>query len=247
MIAIKMLASQACAAAYSKARVGSLNGVLTARLQSSTASIGADQLKYDIQNIIQPSIDKTVYTQRRLKAFRDTYSLMRRNQLSAMHAENLFVLLYSRYFTTRSMLQQLEGAVDIVLEDDDALKLKFKELAKTTFGNQQDFENAYGDIVKSVKSAAGAAAFDKLTQRLLARPGMSSSALQPLTEVELEVFYLATTETDIYIAENLQHDVAKFETYQDRVLDLLSEYRYVNGWITAGGISLLATVMAHHH
>lgn len=213
----------------------------SARLATSSARICEDQLKYDLLNITQPSTDKRVHTQRRLKMYKDTFQLVQRSHRSPIKADNLYVLLYSRYYTTRSMIQQTTGATGSLIESDEALKLKFKVLVNKEFVARREFETAYGVIVKSLKPDAVAALYTELTDRLCAcsahKTSASGAAMAPLTPEELEAFYLATIETDTYLTKKLQQDVDKLSAREDRVLDFLHRYRFVAGWVTAAGIA----------
>lgn len=209
-------------------------------MSTSPSKLCQDRLKYDLLNIIQPPIDKGLHIQRRLKAYKSTFQLVVRNHESPIKADNLYVLLYSRYFTTRAMLQ------DEDLEDDEALKSKFRELVLLTFVSVHEFENAYLDVVLKFKRPAMAAQYTELTRRLLATTSPSltdaTTASMTLSPHELECFYAATTETDIFVTKKLKADASKFISKKERALEILRDYQFLNGWITAAGISSFTVI-----
>ena len=205
---------------------------------TSPSKLCQDRLRYDLLNIIQPPIDKGLHIQRRLKVYKNTFQLVVRNLESPVKADNLYVLLYSRYFTTRAMLQDEE------LEDDEALKGKFRELVLQTFVSVHEFENAYLDVILKLKRPAMAAPYTELTRRLLATSSPSLTAIADATTAsatlsphELECFYAATMETDVFFTKNLKADASKFISKKERALEILRDYQFLNGWISAAGVS----------
>ena len=219
-------------------RVASVNAAKLARLAARSMSatperICEDQLKYDMLNVVEPAIDQRTHVQRRLNAYMNTYQLVRRNQQSRIRADSLYVLLYSRYYTIRCMI---DGG-NITDEDDENIKAKFRELVDKKFVSAVEFENGYNAIIAQLKTAEAAEKYAKLKEQLIAQ-----GAYSKLAEEQRDQFYLATTETDIYIKKKLTADIGKFMTRKERALRFLAEYRFVNGWITAAGVSTVALI-----
>lgn len=158
--------------------------------RSSTKPPYKDHLKYVLLNILQPSMDAQVHVQRRLQMYKDTHFLVKLNNASPIKADNLYALLYSRYFTTRAMLRDAPFPVESDdLEDDDELKMKFKVLVQMSFASRNDFENAYLGILREFKHPDTFGLYSLLTTRMLSSSAYESSADKemacegPLTQV----------------------------------------------------------------
>ena len=91
-------------------------------------------------------------------------------KIAYREADNLYVLLYSRYYTTRYMVQQLPNPPKEPLEDDEQLKRKFRDLMKTPslYVSRDEFENGYSNIIEKIKGDQEVSTlYKKLTKKLL--------------------------------------------------------------------------------
>lgn len=249
-----------------------------ARSMTTAPPLCNERLYYELLNIIQPSIDEHVHVRRRLHCYNRTFTLVKLNQRSSVKADNLHVLLYSRYNTTRLML----GGAARDDDDDELLKQKFKALTDGDWGTRQEFENAYNAVIEGLQPAGAAAPYIALTNRFFAscsasvpasaHDGVAVSAAAvtaaaagemappaavggasaaastptPLSDAELGRFSMASTMPGDVMVEKLEQDVAKFMTRKQRILKYLHDFEFVNGWITAAGISLLWLQAAAH-
>jgi len=53
---------------------------------------------------------------------------------------------------------------------------------------------------------------------------------------EYDMFYVGTNQTDAFLEKKLLQDIHLFHTNGRKILDFLNEYKFINGWLTAGGI-----------
>jgi len=64
-------------------------------------------------------------------------------------------------------------------------------------------------------------------------------------ENDRELFYIGTSETDIYLQKKLGDDLKKFVTKRERFKTFLHDWQFINGWIISIGITIIGTLLAN--
>ncbi len=82
-------------------------------------------VKHNLLNILQRPIDKDMYVRKRQLIFSDLYRIYQENRKSDIRAENLYVILYSKYFTKRFILSKEETVLFFLLINLHTLTLYF--------------------------------------------------------------------------------------------------------------------------
>jgi hypothetical protein len=186
-----------------------------------------DNLKYGLSNVIRPAFDKGEYTRRRQLSFKNIYQLHDENMELEGKCNNLYVVLYSKYFTQRFIIQETEG-IHFGLENDETLKQSFKEMLKKKYASKIQFDNAYLNIIKELrKDDEQFTKFKELHERIDSFT---------MGKEEMELFFVASSNTDVFLEKKLSEDINKFKSRNEKILHLLDRYKFVNGWLTAGGI-----------
>lgn len=199
----------------------------------------AELVKYELLNLLTDSIDKDEKTEKRLIAYRDIFTLVQSNALAPRRtrADNLYALLYSKFRTTRFLVQRTHPRDHEFrrLEDDQRLKALFKALIERVNSHEltdaDSFRLAYEEIVLRGRSDDARRAFQRTLDMMEGLPG---------TEPELErmrlLFFLGTSQTDIFLKNKLGKDLKKFLAGKEKLLEFLQTYRFINGWITSVGV-----------
>lgn len=191
-----------------------------------------DKLKYGISNIIRPSFDKGEYIRRRQLSYKNIYQLHSENMQISNKCENLYTVLYSKYFTQRFIIQEIKK-IDFGIEDDETLKQIFKELLGREYASKTEFDNAYLQIIKNLRKDSHYKEFEEINEK------MDSFNM---SKDEQELFFVGSSNTDIFLEKKLNKDVDKLKTKNEKILDFLQKHRYINGWLTAIGIWFLGPI-----
>lgn len=186
----------------------------------------SDNLKYGLSNIIRPAFDKGEYTRRRQLSFKNIYQLHNENMELDEKCNNLYVVLYSKYFTQRFIIQETEEIL-FGLEDDEQLKQRFKDMLKNKYASKIEFDNEYLKIIKGLRKESEFEKFKELHERI------DSFSMG---KEEMELFFVASSNTDVFLEKKLTEDINKFKSRKEIILHILDRYKFVNGWLTAGGV-----------
>jgi hypothetical protein len=191
-----------------------------------------DIVKYALLNVLRQSndADPQMYVTKKLLVFSNIHGLHSNNQVSLVKANNLYALLYSKYYAQRFVLQN-NGQEDAQYEDDEDIQKRFREMLKVNFASKTQFDDAYLDIVRSLKDQKVYDSYVALNGR------MEQKELQPGDEKNL--FSVGCSETDIFLERKLSEDVSRFLDPFNRHTAYLKKYCFLNGWITAAGVSTL--------
>lgn len=202
---------------------------------SSKARLCFDNMKYLLLNIVRKPIDKSEYHRRRQLTYKNVYKLYRENNCSSVKCENLYVILYSKYFTTRFIVEELLST-SFGEEDDEAFKQKFKSMLEDTWANEQELNEAYLNIIERSKTPKDFEEFRRLNEAI---------HHNDFTKEEKELFYIGTTNTDVYLQSKLQGDINKFLPRRQRITNFLRDYRFFNGWISATGTIIFTSALIY--
>lgn len=186
-----------------------------------------ENLKYELMNVIRKSFEKDEYIRRRQLSLKNLYRLHCGNFQSGKQCENLHALLYSKYFTQRFILQETQK-MEFDSENDEKLKQNFKKMMEKEYASKTEFENAYLNIVQSLRvKEEDYKKFEDLNTRI---------DNFDMTEIEKEIFFVASSTTDLFLEKKLGIDISKFKNKPEKLLDFLDKYKFVNVWIIAIGI-----------
>lgn len=190
-----------------------------------------DRVKYAILNAVRAtsSPDIRVYCMKKMAVFNQVHDLIRLNrQLEGRKCDNLYALLYCKYFVQRHVISEVKGE-QWLDENDEALKEQFKGLAIRNIASKEEFEREYLAVVHAFKGLQSPfkSDYDALNERMCARQ---------LKESEIQAFYEGCSETEVFLEKKLSSDLKSFIPYKERFLNTLRDYRFLKGWIQTGGV-----------
>ena len=187
----------------------------------------ADNLKYGLMNVIRPAFDKGEYIRRRQLSYKNMYQLHSENVELDRPCKHLYALLYSKYYTERYILQETKGIV-FDKEDDEQTKRRFEGMLRDAYNGKIEFDNRYLSIVKDFQKPENFEEFKALHGRI--------DGFIKMTEDEKELFFVGSSNTDVFLEKKLSKDVDLFKSRTEKTLSFLDKYKFVNGWLTAAGI-----------
>lgn len=189
-------------------------------------------MKHALLNVIRQSndVNPRTYVAKKLLLFSNVYPLCTNNHESPVKAENLYSILYAKYHAQRFVVEASRS--EACEEDDEIIKDRFKAIVSTRYASKKEFEGAYLDFIKSLKSDELIfKEYEALDERMNARK---------LFVDEEDTFLVGCSVTDTFLEGELSKDVSKFLDPMERVSRFLQSYRFVNGWTSSAGISCLA-------
>ncbi len=192
-------------------------------------------IKCKLLHIIQPPIDCDSHVRNRQICYKNFYSLVCENRESKLRAQNLHCILYSKYFTTRFIVQQSPESKDETLEDDEEIKKEFKTLIKQDWGSSSDFDEEYLNCIERLKHRDVFEAYRDVNQRIMTNG---------LTGPEKELFFFGTSITNAYLDRMLQLDINQLMSRRERIKRLLGDWDFLNAWITSIGIVFFGFVFS---
>ena len=201
---------------------------------SMARNVCTDKMKYLLLNAIRESpVSDRLYVSRRTMLYKNFFRMVQENQKmpKRQKADHLYVILYSKYCTTRYIISQTED--EDIDEDDEHFKQSFRDLLEKKFINAKHLETGYLEIIKQMKSPEMYKTYEILNDTLQTIPEQ---------EKDIYLFSAAMSETDIYLEKKLGADVDKFIGWRGWTLRQTYEFRVVSGWITAGGVGFLGCV-----
>ena len=167
---------------------------------------------------------------------RRKFNAYQNNKQSEVKAKNLYAIMYSKYFTQRFVLQHQNKDKVEVTEDDKAIKARFAEVfADDSVESAQAMNNRYLAIVRNLKRPDVALHYDALDEQI---------NRNEMDESTKELFYIGSSQTDVFLETKLAVDLNRFKTRRERASDFLQKYRFINGWITALGVSVFTGISA---
>lgn len=194
----------------------------------------SDHLKYQLLNSTRQTMifNQDLELARRQRLYDTIYvNLYLQNRSSVCKVQNMYIFLYARYYTTRFMAWNLRLETP-VLEDDETLKRKFKDLLDSEIASETEFQNRYLAIVKELRqSEESFENFVGLDKKVRGRDNV--------TPEEAEILLNGFVQTDLYLEKKVSQDLNVFRTRKERIILLLKNYRFLNGWITAAGVSII--------
>ncbi len=193
---------------------------------SNIKKICSDSLKYDLLNILRKPYDEKEYVRRRQLTYKNLHQFHKNNDNSDIKLNNLYALMYSKYYTQRYIISELND-YDFTSEDDVQIKQSFKDILKKTYINKIEFENAYLDSIKRTKEESQYKKFEELNTMI---------NTNKMNDEIRELFYIGTTQTDIFLEKKLIEDIDKFKNKKEKTIEFLNKYKFINGWITSIGI-----------
>jgi hypothetical protein len=197
-----------------------------------------DNLKYLLMNIIQkPSIsDQAMFVTRRLLVYQNIYTIYRENRESDVKADNLYTLLYSKYFTQRYIARTLYN--EDCRENDEDIKQNFRKILSDQIASSADLNNRYLKYIETIKPATDYKKYVEINECM-----DSLSKFKNKGEEFSSVFLVGTSETDIFLEKKISKDIAKLVSKHEKDMKILNDYKFfLYGWITAGGIAIMSTV-----
>jgi hypothetical protein len=204
-----------------------------AQAKVKIASICSDRVKYMLMNAVEVASKGAViprlYAKSRSRLFAAMHCIHSSAEKSNVKPKHLYVIPYSRYYTLRQMMYDEGGELETD-EDDEEIKSTFKAMMSKHHSSKQALENEFFSVIKGLKNPTVFRQYVELDEKILRGQ---------LNEDEMFNFIEATAETDIFIVKKLSSDVGLFMTKKEKVLKFLEQYRFVNGWITAGGVAVL--------
>jgi hypothetical protein len=203
-------------------------------------SLCTDNMRYALINIPQAPLDRDQAILKRRITYGEVYALIRQNAESEIKANNLYSLLYSKFRTTRFLVQETHrGDLELLhLEDDEDIKNRFKLLIKDVEKNaleRKTFDERYIDIILSGRSDSAKKKFIYVTDLIDGQHEVDWSRHK-------ELFFFGADQTTPYLADKLGEDLKRFRSEKERVLQFLNDYKFVNGWIMSIGITVFGTV-----
>lgn len=212
------------------------------RPAASKARLCTDNMKYRLLNAVESCAiqDTAVYFRVRRKLYQRVYSMVMENKASEIKADNLYIFLYSHYYTLREMVHDSIGSRDAVQEvyDDEALKQAFRDMIADlpATATARDFDTRFMNVVRTQVPEGQEAEYVKLNKFIM---GEAVSSKHGQVDVLQKSFIDGTKETDIFLAKKLAPDVHKFLPRHERLREWLVKYQFTHGWVTAGGIWVL--------
>jgi hypothetical protein len=195
------------------------------------ALLHSDALKYRLLNILQQPLDHDHYMTKRLIAYRLVYRIAKQNTTSQIKAHNLYALLYSKYYTTRYIMQaQNPDPIFDQVVNDEALQLQFRELLAHLPDTQQEFDKKYLALVKNAHSMQVYQQFE------IVNTWMNDKPYRQWTADEGDYFFQGTSETDIFLHKQLAKDIKRFNSVKDNMLNFLKQYKAISSWVIAAGV-----------
>lgn len=208
-------------------------------MSKKIANICSDKLKYMLLNCaahaVKGAINPEMYFRGRVRLFQSMHRFHTCGKKADVKVDHLYVIPYARYYTLREMLISI-GVEENCDEDDELLKREFRKMmSDCDHISEQALENAFFDQIKKLKSPDIYEKYVNLNKRINGKQ---------LNEDEKLTFIEATSETDIFIVKKLGKDAEKFMSQEERAVEFMRDYSFVNGWITAGGITVLSLFSA---
>ena len=181
------------------------------------------------ENAAKGPIVPEMYFRARVRLFASMHRFHLCGKKASVKVDHLYVIPYSRYYTMREMLVSTDQEIEAD-EDDEILKQNFRVMmSDKEHVSPQSLENAFFEEIKALKKPEIFEKYMNLDYRI---------HHQKLDEVEKLTFIESTAETDIFLAKKLGGDAQKFMSKKESILRFMQDYRFVNGWVTAGGIAL---------
>jgi len=135
-------------------------------------------------------------------------------------------LFYTQNISQRFIIQETEEII-FGLEDDEQLKQRSKDMLKNKYSSKIEFDNEYLKIIKGLRKESEFEKFKELHERI------DSFSMD---KEEMELFFVASSNTDVFLEKKLTEDINKFKSRKEIILHILDRYKFVNGWLTAGGV-----------
>lgn len=206
-----------------------------------------DNMKYALMNILEKQVDRDSSINARRNNYQQLFRLIRDNSFSTIQAQNLYALVYSKFFTIRYMVQQANiGEAEFFrAERDVALKNEFKKLVQRVMQHQvnddKEFQQEFLTIITAGRSERATQAFNKMSEVI------DSSSHEAEWQRFKAEFWTGSSQTSAHLQKKLSSDLNLFKTRFEKTSDILNKYRFLNGWITAGGVAVFGTIMTYFH
>lgn len=202
-------------------------------MSKKISNIYNNKLKYMLlnctENATKGPIVPEMYLRARVRLFASMHRFHLCGKKASVEVEHLYAIPYSRYYTLREMLVSTEQEIEAD-EDDEILKQTFRDMmSNKVHVSSESLENTFFKEIEALKSPEIFKKYKELDYRI---------HHQELNKDEKLRFIECTAETDIFLAKKLGGDAQKFMSKKESILKFMQDYRFVNGWITAGGIAL---------
>ena len=197
-----------------------------------------DRIKYGLMNVCKMhGKDCDHYVRQKLSSFNSIFHLKRTNDLldKRNQAQHLYALVYAKYYSQRGIIME-KYQEKVSNEDDEYLQKKFKVLLQQTVASSTEFENHYLAIIKDIKTPEIFQHYEALNKKFLNGK---------LDDEELALFYDYSQQTEVFLEKKIEKDIQFYASKREKIFKFLNDYRFVNGWIIASGITILSTVLTY--
>lgn len=193
-----------------------------------------DFMRYALFDLLQVPLNQSIHVRKRQHYYRNVFKLANHNINSSVKCENLYVILYSRYYTTRFMAEERAWKLNInishQLDNDEIIKAQFKALTNDRNALTSDiaFEKKYMSIIATLNDAATLPLYEEMNKKIINHAKLDSD--------DIELFYLGTSATDIYMHRKLIEDSKKFWSNSERVKNFIKDWTFLNGFLFTSAI-----------
>jgi hypothetical protein len=122
-------------------------------------------------------------------------------------------------------------------ENDEDIKQNFRKILSDQIASSADLNNRYLKYIETIKPAADYKKYVEINECM-----DSLSKFKNKGEEFSSVFLVGTSETDIFLEKKISKDIAKLVSKHEKDMKILNDYKFLYGWITAGGIAIMSTV-----
>jgi hypothetical protein len=167
------------------------------RKSSSVSKNCNDNLRNVLLNAVNVAtkgvVLPNVYCKSRINLYKKNFAVFKNTKNATIKPKNLYVILYSRYYTLRQIMYNRELEIQ-ECEDDVGIKEQFKQIMSGAVTSKQLHDNEFFKIIEGLKTPKVYKLYRDLDSHIMKGP---------LCAEDVTEFVTATSETDIFIAKEL--------------------------------------------